>query len=125
TATGCVNNETVTVFRSVFTTSLATATPSVLCASDPSQLGAVFTLKNNPALLITEVTQFGSGATGATSPRPSYFGASDDDFVEISNLSDNAVLVGGMTVELWTGATLNRSYTIPAGKMLSSNSVLV
>jgi len=125
TTTGCVNKTTATVYRNFNTTASATASPAEVCASQSSQLNSLFTVKTNPTLLLTEVTQFASGTIGATSPRPSYFAATDDDFVEISNLSNNALAVGGLTFELWSGASLNRSYSIPAGTNLQGHSVLV
>jgi len=124
-ATGCVNSTTVTVYRNTYSANLATASPSSICEGFTSQLNSTFAIRTNPALLITEVTQFGGATTGQTSPRPSYFATGDDDFVEISNLSDDPINAGGLVFELWVASLLNRTYTIPGGVIIAPHDVLV
>jgi len=125
TTTTCKNTISITLNRTEFLSGGSLASPSLVCASQPSQLTSIFSVKTNPALLITEVTQFGAGSSGATTPRPSYFAASDDDFVEISNLSSAPLSVGGLEFQLWSGTALNRAYFIPAGTVIAGHKTLV
>ncbi len=74
------------------------------------------------AILITEVTQFRTG-TGATSPYPSFLATTDDDYIEISNISTIPINLGGYRINRY-GAT-NLNYTIPQGVILDGGEVLI
>jgi len=99
----------------------ASANPTTVCQYGTTQVSAVGAAS---ILRITELTLFRTG-TGATSPYPAYSPAADDDFVEISNLSNFDLNAGGIILDVWTGTTLNRSWTIPANTIIPANSVLV
>src|SRR5205814_7398281 len=82
TITGCVNKAMATVYRNLYTTSSALASPSAVCASQSSQLSSLFAAKTNPALRITEVTQWGAGTSVATSPGPCRCAPTDSGYNE-------------------------------------------
>ena len=122
--TGCMNKATATISRTEFTAGMALASPAQVCASRFA-IELPVRGENQPCPSFTEVTQFGAGSVGATTPRPAYFAASENNFIEISNLDNNPTNVGGLTLEFWNNPILDRSYTIPAGVVLQGHSVLV
>ena len=78
------------------------------------------------SIKITEVTLFRTG-TGATSPYPAYIGASDADFLEISNVSGSPINVAGYSINDYAdaSATSVHPYSLPSGTIIPANSVLV
>ncbi len=77
------------------------------------------------ALRISEFTLSSTG-TGNTQPRPAYFTAGDDDFVEISNLGTLTLSLSGYQLEVRSsGAGIGRSFTFPNGTTLAAGAVAV
>ncbi|HEY0110941.1 MAG TPA: hypothetical protein VGB67_14980, partial [Fibrella sp.] len=121
-ANGCIDTGITTV--NVIPNSIveASASPASVCVNGSTQLNAIAAFEV-VALKITEITYFRTG-TGQTPTYPATVGTGDD-LVEISNISGSPVDAGGVVYELYTGTTLNRSYTIPAGTVIPAMSVLV
>lgn len=80
---------------------------------------------NDPALLvgkllISEVIHFETG-TGATNPYPAYMNvaAYDLDGLEITNISNSSLNVGGLVIKSYTGTLpTTYTYTIPEGTVI-------
>lgn len=122
TASGCTTSQTVTV--TVHPSVSVTATPpaATICNGQSVSLNAVGTQNSSP-IRITELTAFRTG-TGQTPTYPPNVG-SGDDLVEISNLSTQPHDASGMELQVWTGTTLNRTWTVPAGTIIPGNGVMV
>jgi hypothetical protein len=85
---------------------------------------------NDPSLfpvLISEITHFETG-TGATAPYPAFVptATTDWDGIEISNIhATNPVNIGGLIINIWTSATAQTNYTIPANTIIPGGGVAV
>jgi hypothetical protein len=97
---------------------------TVMC--QPATLNSVLTGVGSPSLVISEVTLFRTG-TGATATYPSYIGAADQDFVEISNITASPINIGGYTLGDFPSnvATAGHPFTFPVGFTIPANSVAV
>jgi len=76
---------------------------------------------NRVKLVISEVIQFKTGTGAGT--YPAYIPTADNDYVEISNLSNVTANLSGYTLSVSGG--VNNTYTFPAGVVLPGNAVLV
>ena len=76
---------------------------------------------NRIKLVISEVIQFKTGTGAGT--YPAYIPTADNDYVEISNLSNISANLSGYTLSVSGG--VNSTYTFPAGVILPGNAVLV
>lgn len=76
------------------------------------------------AIKITEITLFNTG-TGQTPTYPAY-ASSGSDFVEITNISNNAINVGGYIFNDFANnsSTIVHPYSIPLGTVIPANSIL-
>lgn len=102
----------LTVVASADVTINTNTTTTVSAASnDPSQQIIVF----------SEIVQY-NGGTGAGT-YPAYIPTTDNDFVELTNISDVTVDLSGFVVTIAGG--VNGSYTIPSGVTLAPSGVLV
>lgn len=102
----------LTVLASPDVTINTNTTTTVSAASnDPSQQIIVF----------SEIVQY-NGGTGAGT-YPAYIPTTDNDFVELTNISDVTVDLSGFVVTIAGG--VNNSYTIPSGVTLAPSGVLV
>ncbi len=120
---GCVTIDSITVVVNPLP-----SLPAITAATNPICNGQSTQLEANSqygigTIRITELTAFRTGA-GQTSPYPSNVGTGDD-LVEISNLSGQSVNLTGMVLEMWTGTTMNRTWTVPSGTTLPANGVMV
>jgi hypothetical protein len=123
---GCSASLPVTVYVGNAASSISNSGP--VCEGGQVQLFAAPAVSNKFASIkITEVVQFRDG-TGSTPVYPFYVPGptNAEDMMEISNVDNiNPVDVSGMIFELWSGTTLNRSYTVPAGVIIPPNQVMV
>ncbi len=120
---GCVIVDSLTItVNPLPTLPVITAASTTICSGNSTQLEAS-ALYGYPSIKITELTQLRAG-DGETTPYPSFVGPGDD-LVEISNLSTTAVNISGISLELWNGSTLNRTWNVPAGTILPANGVMV
>ncbi|MBI3232625.1 MAG: S8 family serine peptidase [Bacteroidetes bacterium] len=96
-----------------------------LCEGNTTMLHAQSRQMNT--LRLTEIVQ-NKAAYGAPSSYPSWITSNhpNADFVELSNMGDDTLSIGGMTFELWDGSGVLRSYTWPTWAQLlpSETSVL-
>ena len=85
---------------------------------------------NDPALfpvVFSEITHFETG-TGATTSYPAYTQAASTDWdgLEIQNIhATNPVNIGGLIINIWTSATVQTNYTIPANTIIPAGGVAV
>ena len=123
---GCSATSTSIITVGSAIASTASATPSIICAGDNSQLD-VTTNALAGRIKITEVTTFRTG-TGATSTYPAYIGSSDQDFVEISNISGSSIDISGWTLGDYASnatATTHPLFSFPSGTIIPANGVSV
>lgn len=76
-------------------------------------------------LLISDIVQFRSAAAEVY---PSYIGTSDDDFIEISNISNGNADISGYTLRIIGQANSGQvdfTFTIPSGAIVPSGQVAV
>ncbi len=121
---GCTATATSTISVGSAFTLTTTATPPAVCGGN-SQLNTVVNPVGNE-IIITEVTinRFG---TGQTTPYPAYIGSGDADFVEISNITSQAVDISGWTIADYGNnlTTAVHPFTFPAGTIIPGNAVAV
>jgi len=125
TASGCTNTASVSLLINPSITVTASAAQPTICAGGNTQLTASAVQNVNP-IKITEVTVFRTG-TGQTPTYPSYIGTSENDFVELSNISSASFDISGYTLTDYSNntATSTHSLTFPAGTVIPSNGVIV
>jgi hypothetical protein len=95
-----------------------------------TQTATLSSSANDPALLlgsllISEVVHFETG-TGYTNPYPAYMGVAnyDLDGLEITNISNTPLNVGGLQIKSYTGTLpTTYTYTIPNGTIIPAGSV--
>ncbi|REK49474.1 MAG: hypothetical protein DWQ48_07420, partial [Bacteroidetes bacterium] len=112
----------VGTYQDAYLSVTANATPTTVCTGSTVALSA-----SSPTfasrLRITEIVQFRTGS-GSTNPYPSWVGAGDD-LLEITNLSNGAQLTNGITMEMYTSTTLNRSFTLPSFSIPSTGVIVL
>ncbi|RYZ24269.1 MAG: PKD domain-containing protein [Chitinophagaceae bacterium] len=118
---GCSKLDSLTVSVSYPFQADATSAASAVCAGSSTQLNVAVQSRQD-AIRITEV-MINRGGTGSTASIPAYSPTAANDVVEVSNISNQPVNVAGMTLEVWTGTAVNRSFTFPAGTVLPAQSI--
>ena len=120
--TGCrdTSNTVLVTVNNAPVITISPATATISC--DSVKLTAF--AGGTAAIKMTEITMFRTG-TGATATYPAFVAGSD--LVEISNISNAAVNVGGYKFADYTdnSATAIHPYTIPVGTSIPANSVLI
>lgn len=121
-ANGCVNNATALISVFYKPTLQPVANPSNVCLGSSAQLSVNDDIEG--ALLITEVTVFRTG-TGPTNPYPAHITGAD--LVEISNISNISLDLGGYRVSAFGNNSANPShtFTFPNGTIIPAQSTVV
>lgn len=121
--TGCSDTSGVMTVTIVTPPNIVITPAAATISCDSAKLSA---FNGNGTIKITEVTLFKSG-TGQTATYPAYINVVDGDFVEISNISAQAVNLSGYQFHDYaTGSsTSNHPYTFPTGTVIPANGVLV
>ncbi len=103
----------------------ATASPLSLCEGQPLQLQSTFRAND---IKITEFT-LGANQLGRTNPYPAFIPVGirngGYEMIELTNISNTAMPVGNLVIEMWKGTVRWINYTIPAAVVLPANSVMV
>ncbi len=119
--TGCVAQSEIQVITDAFNIQ---ASSDSVCNGSTSQLQAFSSQLNT--IRLTEIIQSKAG-TGATVTYPSWItGASANaDYVEVSNIGNDTLNIGGMSFELWNDTSLIRTYTWPSYASLPPSTLSV